>query len=47
MEQRTLCKTGPRTSAIGLGAMGMFDTYGATHQTEAIATIHSALDSER
>ncbi|MGY4101043.1 aldo/keto reductase [Nocardia sp. R16R-3T] len=37
--------TGPAVSRIGLGAMGMSGTYGATDDAESIATIHAALDS--
>ena len=45
MNTRTLGATGPRVSAIGLGAMGMSDLYGPTDQGEATATIHAAIDA--
>ncbi len=45
MEQRTLGRTGPEVSAIGLGCMGMSGMYGPADRAESIATIHAALDS--
>jgi aryl-alcohol dehydrogenase-like predicted oxidoreductase len=42
---RTLGTTGPTTSAIGLGCMGMSDLYGPADRAESIATIHAALDA--
>lgn len=42
---RTLGRTGPAVSAIGLGAMGMSGIYGHTDRAESIATIHAALDA--
>ncbi|NLU71578.1 aldo/keto reductase [Streptomyces sp. HNM0575] len=45
MQTRTLGTTGPRTSAIGLGCMGMSALYGATDRAESIATIHAALEA--
>jgi pyridoxine 4-dehydrogenase len=45
MEQRQLGKSGPTTSAIGLGCMGMSDFYGPTDRSESIHTIHAALDA--
>jgi aryl-alcohol dehydrogenase-like predicted oxidoreductase len=45
MQQRQLGKTGPKTSALGLGAMGMSGMYGPADRQESIATIHAALDA--
>ncbi len=45
MEARTLGESGPRVSAIGLGAMGMSDLYGPTDEDESIATIRAAIDA--
>jgi aryl-alcohol dehydrogenase-like predicted oxidoreductase len=45
MRTRTLGKTGPTVSMIGLGAMGMSDLYGPADEAESIATIHAALDA--
>ncbi|MBK6894033.1 MAG: aldo/keto reductase [Flavobacteriales bacterium] len=45
MQERHLGKTGPHSSAIGLGCMGMSDLYGASDDAESIATIHAALDA--
>jgi aryl-alcohol dehydrogenase-like predicted oxidoreductase len=45
METRTLGKSGPVTSAIGLGAMGMSGMYGPSDRAESIATVHAALDA--
>jgi aryl-alcohol dehydrogenase-like predicted oxidoreductase len=45
MEHRKLGKSGPITSAIGLGTMGMSDFYGPADRSESIATIHAALDA--
>lgn len=42
---RTLGRTGPTVSALGLGAMGMSDLYGPADRAEGIATIQSALDA--
>ncbi|HEY3586229.1 MAG TPA: aldo/keto reductase, partial [Myxococcaceae bacterium] len=41
---RTLGKTGPTVSALGLGAMGMSDFYGPADRDESIATLNAALD---
>ncbi|WP_035055705.1 aldo/keto reductase [Andreprevotia chitinilytica] len=45
MNQRTLGRTGPHVSALGLGCMGMSDLYGPADEAESIATIHAALDA--
>ena len=45
MNTRTLGRTGPTVSAIGLGTMGMSDFYGPADEGESIATIHAALDA--
>ena len=45
MITRQLGRTGPTVSTVGLGAMGMSDLYGASDDTESIATIHAALDA--
>ncbi|GLK54788.1 pyridoxine 4-dehydrogenase [Methylopila capsulata] len=45
MTTRTLGRTGPETSALGLGCMGMSGAYGPSDRAEAIATIHAALDA--
>jgi aryl-alcohol dehydrogenase-like predicted oxidoreductase len=44
MQQRTLGGQGLRVSAIGLGCMGMSQSYGPADQQESIATIRRALD---
>jgi aryl-alcohol dehydrogenase-like predicted oxidoreductase len=41
---RRLGRTGPETSALGLGCMGMSGMYGPADRAESIATIHAALD---
>ncbi|MEM6671899.1 MAG: aldo/keto reductase [Planctomycetota bacterium] len=45
MNTRTLGSTGPSTSALGLGLMGMSDLYGPSDRAESLATIHAALDA--
>ncbi len=45
MQKRNLGKTGPHTSIVGLGCMGMSDFYGPADRLESIKTIHLALDS--
>lgn len=45
METRTLGHTGPVSSALGLGCMGMSDLYGPADRDEAVATIHAAMDA--
>lgn len=37
--------TGPQVSALALGCMSMSGMYGASDDTESIATIHAAIDS--
>jgi aryl-alcohol dehydrogenase-like predicted oxidoreductase len=45
MKTRTLGRSGPEVSAIGLGCMGMAAFYGqASDETQATAVIHRALD---
>jgi aryl-alcohol dehydrogenase-like predicted oxidoreductase len=44
MEQRGLGSQGLRVSAIGLGCMGMSQSYGPADEQESVATIHRALD---
>ena len=43
MQARTLGRTGPTVSALGLGAMGMSGAYGPADRAESIATVHAAL----
>ncbi|MWA11000.1 aldo/keto reductase [Streptomyces sp. BA2] len=45
MRTLNLGTTGPHTSAIGLGAMGMSALYGDADRAESIATIHAALEA--
>src|ERR1700677_3416602 len=44
MDQRHLGRSGPATSAIGLGCWGMSGTYGASDDTEALRTVDRALE---
>ena len=44
MEQRRLGSQGLRVSALGLGCMGMSQSYGPADERESVATIHRALD---
>lgn len=44
MEQRKLGNQGLVVSALGLGCMGMSFAYGSADETEAIATLHEAID---
>ncbi|WP_199548279.1 aldo/keto reductase [Streptomyces sp. N35] len=45
MRTTTLGTTGPRTSALGLGCMGMSALYGDADRAESLATIHAALEA--
>ncbi|MHB9833965.1 aldo/keto reductase [Paraburkholderia terrae] len=45
MKQLQLGKTGPASSALGLGCMGMSGMYGPADRAEGIATIHAALEA--
>jgi aryl-alcohol dehydrogenase-like predicted oxidoreductase len=45
METRQLGRVGPKSSAIGLGCMGMSDFYGAADEAKSVDTIHAALDA--
>jgi len=45
MKTRTLGRTGPTVAAMGLGAMAMSGSYGASDRDESIATVHAALDA--
>src|SRR3990170_7145247 len=42
--RRTIGTQGLTVSAMGLGCMGMSEFYGASNETEAIATIHRAIE---
>ena len=44
MKMRQLGKSGLKVSALGLGCMGMSEFYGSGDETEALATIHRALE---
>jgi aryl-alcohol dehydrogenase-like predicted oxidoreductase len=44
MKTRRLGSNGPMVSAIGLGCMGMSQSYGPADEGESIATIHRALE---
>jgi aryl-alcohol dehydrogenase-like predicted oxidoreductase len=44
MKQRALGNQGLTVSAQGLGCMGMSNTYGPADETEAIATLHRAIE---
>jgi len=44
VEQRALGTQGLVTSALGLGCMGMSQSYGTADEQESVATIHLALD---
>ena len=44
MERRTLGRKGPTVSALGLGCMGMSQSYGPGDEAESLATIARALE---
>ncbi|MET1023104.1 MAG: aldo/keto reductase [Pseudoxanthomonas sp.] len=44
MNTRTLGRTGPTVSALGLGCMGMSHAYGTYDDTESLATLDRALE---
>jgi len=44
MQKRKLGSQGLEVSALGLGCMGMSQSYGAADETESIATIHGAME---
>jgi aryl-alcohol dehydrogenase-like predicted oxidoreductase len=44
MQTRALGTQGLTVSALGLGCMGMSQSYGATDEQESIATLHRAID---
>ena len=41
---RSLGAAGPQVFPIALGCMGMSGMYGASDESESIATIHAAID---
>ena len=44
MQKRKLGNSGLEVSAVGLGCMGMSQSYGPADETESIATIHRAIE---
>ncbi len=44
LEKRKLGRQGLEVSALGLGCMGMSQSYGPANETESIATIHRAIE---
>src|SRR5215468_4565519 len=44
LKTRTLGRTGPAVSVLGLGAMGMSDFYGPADRSESLSTLRAALD---
>ncbi len=45
MSYRRMGSSGPESSSLGLGCMGMSDMYGPSARDESIATIHAALEA--
>ncbi|ODN70758.1 aldo/keto reductase [Methylobrevis pamukkalensis] len=45
MKQIRLGRTGPLSSAIGLGCMGMSGMYGPSDRAESLATLHAAVEA--
>ena len=46
MQMRRLGRDGPRVSAIGIGCMGMSQSYGTPQDEESLATGHRALEPD-
>jgi len=44
LKTRTLGRTGPTVSSLGLGAMGMSDFYGPANEDESVLTLEAAID---
>jgi aryl-alcohol dehydrogenase-like predicted oxidoreductase len=44
LSKRKLGRQGLEVSAIGLGCMGMSQSYGPADETESIATLHRAIE---
>jgi aryl-alcohol dehydrogenase-like predicted oxidoreductase len=44
LQTRVLGRQGPRVGALGLGCMGMSQSYGTPDDAESVATIHRALE---
>ena len=44
---RRLGRQGPEVSALGLGCLGMSQSYGTPDENESIATIHRAVELDR
>src|SRR5271169_1892505 len=44
LPERTLGRNGLTVSAIGLGCMGMSQSYGPADEAESVATLHHAID---
>jgi aryl-alcohol dehydrogenase-like predicted oxidoreductase len=45
MKFRTLGRSGPSVSALGLGCMGMSNIYGPSDEKESLATLHAAFEA--